>query len=59
MKCVPEENDPFNFEGPEIYKCKVKYYFKSYWLDFVPMEIFSYFHILSFIFHGENNKSAT
>lgn len=23
MKCVPEENDPFSFEGPEIYKCKV------------------------------------
>ncbi|CAH0561013.1 unnamed protein product [Brassicogethes aeneus] len=21
MKCVPEEDDPFNFEGPEIYKC--------------------------------------
>jgi nucleosome assembly protein 1-like 1 len=23
MKCAPEENDPFSFEGPEIYKCKV------------------------------------
>ncbi|KYB27922.1 nucleosome assembly protein 1-like 1 [Tribolium castaneum] len=22
MKCEPEEDDPFNFEGPEIYKCK-------------------------------------
>lgn len=22
MKCVPEEDDPFNFEGPEIYKCR-------------------------------------
>ncbi|XP_075234179.1 nucleosome assembly protein 1 [Lycorma delicatula] len=22
MKCVPDENDPFSFEGPEIYKCK-------------------------------------
>jgi len=22
MKCVPDESDPFNFEGPEIYKCK-------------------------------------
>ncbi|XP_014224525.1 nucleosome assembly protein 1-like 1-B [Trichogramma pretiosum] len=22
MKCAPEENDPFSFEGPEIYKCK-------------------------------------
>ncbi|CAH1971730.1 unnamed protein product [Acanthoscelides obtectus] len=21
MKCAPEEDDPFNFEGPEIYKC--------------------------------------
>ncbi|CAG9854139.1 unnamed protein product [Phyllotreta striolata] len=21
MKCVPEEDDPFSFEGPEIYKC--------------------------------------
>lgn len=21
MKCEPDENDPFNFEGPEIYKC--------------------------------------
>lgn len=21
MKCVPDEDDPFNFEGPEIYKC--------------------------------------
>lgn len=23
MKCVPEKDDPFSFEGPEIYKCKV------------------------------------
>lgn len=23
MKCVPDEHDPFGFEGPEIYKCKV------------------------------------
>lgn len=23
MKCMPEENDPFSFEGPEIYRCKV------------------------------------
>lgn len=23
MKCTPEKNDPFSFEGPEIYKCKV------------------------------------
>jgi len=22
MKCVPDETDPFSFEGPEIYKCK-------------------------------------
>lgn len=22
MKCVPEQDDPFSFEGPEIYKCK-------------------------------------
>jgi len=22
MKCTPEENDPFSFEGPEIYRCK-------------------------------------
>lgn len=22
MKCVPEADDPFSFEGPEIYKCK-------------------------------------
>lgn len=22
MKCTPEKNDPFSFEGPEIYKCK-------------------------------------
>uniref|UniRef100_A0A1B6LNY8 Nucleosome assembly protein 1-like 4 n=1 Tax=Graphocephala atropunctata TaxID=36148 RepID=A0A1B6LNY8_9HEMI len=22
MKCVPEDSDPFSFEGPEIYKCK-------------------------------------
>uniref|UniRef100_A0A1B6DHR9 Nucleosome assembly protein 1-like 4 n=1 Tax=Clastoptera arizonana TaxID=38151 RepID=A0A1B6DHR9_9HEMI len=22
MKCVPDESDPFSFEGPEIYKCK-------------------------------------
>ncbi|UYV62734.1 NAP1L1, partial [Cordylochernes scorpioides] len=22
MKCAPDENDPFSFEGPEIYKCK-------------------------------------
>lgn len=25
MRCVPEKNDPFSFEGPEIYKSKVKY----------------------------------
>lgn len=24
MKCIPDKNDPFSFEGPEIYKCKVK-----------------------------------
>ena len=23
MKCAPEEDDPFEFEGPEIWKCKV------------------------------------
>lgn len=23
MKCTPDESDPFTFEGPEIYKCKV------------------------------------
>lgn len=22
MKCTPDKNDPFSFEGPEIYKCK-------------------------------------
>ncbi|XP_014207291.1 nucleosome assembly protein 1-like 1 isoform X1 [Copidosoma floridanum] len=22
MKCVPEKDDPFSFEGPEIFKCK-------------------------------------
>ncbi|KAK9497507.1 hypothetical protein O3M35_004213 [Rhynocoris fuscipes] len=22
MKCLPDEQDPFSFEGPEIYKCK-------------------------------------
>lgn len=22
MKCVPDESDPWSFEGPEIYKCK-------------------------------------
>ncbi|KAF5274286.1 hypothetical protein FQR65_LT04404 [Abscondita terminalis] len=22
MKCVPDEEDPFGFEGPEIYKCR-------------------------------------
>ncbi|XP_072747439.1 nucleosome assembly protein 1-like 1 isoform X2 [Anoplolepis gracilipes] len=22
MKCAPEKNDPFSFEGPEIFKCK-------------------------------------
>jgi nucleosome assembly protein 1-like 1 len=22
MKCVPDKNDPFSFQGPEIYKCK-------------------------------------
>lgn len=29
IKCTPEKNDPFSFEGPEIYKCKVsvKFYF--------------------------------
>lgn len=26
MKCTPEKNDPFSFEGPEIYKCKVSNY---------------------------------
>ena len=23
MKCQPDKNDPFSFEGPEIIKCKV------------------------------------
>jgi hypothetical protein len=23
MKCEPDKDDPFSFEGPEIYKCKV------------------------------------
>jgi nucleosome assembly protein 1-like 1 len=23
MKCIPDEEDPFSFEGPEIHKCKV------------------------------------
>ena len=23
MKCIPDEMDPFTFEGPEIHKCKV------------------------------------
>lgn len=23
MKCMPDEEDPFSFEGPEIHKCKV------------------------------------
>ena len=23
MKCTPDEDDPFSFEGPEIHKCKV------------------------------------
>ena len=22
MKCEPSEDDPFSFEGPEIFKCK-------------------------------------
>lgn len=22
MKCAPETDDPFSFEGPEIYKCR-------------------------------------
>jgi len=26
MKCTPDKNDPFSFEGPEIYKCKVNYF---------------------------------
>ncbi|PSN38990.1 Nucleosome assembly protein 1-like 4 [Blattella germanica] len=25
MKCTPDEGDPFSFEGPEIFKCKVFY----------------------------------
>jgi len=25
MKCVPDEGDPFSFEGPEIIKCKVRF----------------------------------
>jgi len=25
MKCTPDKDDPFSFEGPEIYKCKVFY----------------------------------
>ena len=38
MKCTPEENDPFSFEGPEIYRCKV-----SNWLiEFgIPMKLLS------------------
>lgn len=27
MKCTPDKNDPFSFEGPEIYKCKVNIVF--------------------------------
>lgn len=27
MKCTPDKNDPFSFEGPEIYKCKVNVVF--------------------------------
>lgn len=25
MKCVPDKEDPFGFEGPEIFKCKVSH----------------------------------
>lgn len=25
MKCVPDKDDPFGFEGPEIFKCKVSH----------------------------------
>ena len=25
MKCVPDDLDPFSFEGPEIHKCKVRF----------------------------------
>ena len=28
MKCVPDEEDPFSFEGPEIHKCKVQDFFR-------------------------------
>lgn len=24
MKCAPDKEDPFSFEGPEIFKCKVR-----------------------------------
>ena len=29
MKCTPDEEDPFSFEGPEIHKCKVSFLLNS------------------------------
>ena len=34
MKCTPEKNDPFSFEGPEIYKCKVNIFNLNLYLRF-------------------------
>ena len=38
MKCTPEENDPFSFEGPEIYRCKVS---NCIFVDTVTVKIYS------------------
>ena len=41
MKCEPSEDDPFSFEGPEIFKCKGKKlvnYFK-YFFNILKMMI--------------------
>jgi len=34
MNCTPDENDPFSFEGPEIYKCKVSIFHLQFNLNF-------------------------
>lgn len=40
MKCVPDKEDPFGFEGPEIFKCKVCQLF-IYWFNYVFICLFN------------------
>ena len=51
MKCAPDKDDPFSFEGPEIFKCKVRI--------LVLLKI-ACFHVFckndKFFFHRSNSR---